>query len=357
MNRLKRFVASMTAVALLAAAPLTPAAAQRSGAPSVAERLTTLRAQEVRVMAIGERLAVAAAPWCRDGWTLGWILGDLGQYPKDVRLPARREWQVPTGGSLFVASVAPGSAAAAAGLTPGVAITGINGEAPMRYTGDRASRHALANSERLIEEALTANGGRVSIATLTSDGARATVDLQARRACASRFEVAADEEKQAYADGSAVIVTLGMATYANDTELAGVIAHELAHNMLRHRLRQDARGVPNGYTRYLGRNARVVRGFEEEADRLSVWLLQQAGYDPTAPIAFWHRFGPDNDSPHPFGRLHSPWRDRVRHLEEEIASMQAARAADRAATPVALIAAIREAEAAEAAGTRTESEE
>lgn len=347
----------MIAFAALAAAPLAPATAQRNPQPSITERLTTLRAQEDRVMAIGERIAVAAAPWCREGWTLGWMLGDLGQYPKGIRLPARRQWSVAAGGNLYVATVAPGSAAAAAGLRAGVVITAINGEAPMRYNGDSASRHALANSERLIDEAMRANGGRLSIETLANDGVRSTIDLTARRACASRFEVSVEQEKQAYADGSAVIVTLGMAEFATDEELAGVIAHELAHNMLRHRLRQDARGVPNGYTRYLGRNARVVRGFEEEADRLSVWLLQQAGYDPAAPIAFWHRFGPDNDTPHPFGRLHAPWRDRVRHLEDEIAQMRAARAADRAATPVALINAIREAEAAEADGTRTESEE
>ncbi len=344
----------LIAMALLPAAPV---AAQRQPQLSVTDRLTALRTHEERVNIIGERLAVAAAPWCRDGWTLGWILGDLGQYPKDVRLPARRQWQVPAAGSLFVATVAPDSAAAMAGLRPGVAITAINGEAPMRYNGDRPSRHALANSERVIEEALRANAGRLNIETINGEGTRATVELTARRACASRFEVGADDEKQAYADGSAVIVTLGMATFADDDELAGVIAHELAHNMLRHRLRQDARGVPNGYTRYLGRNARVVRGFEEEADRLSVWLLQQAGYDPASPIAFWNRFGPDNDTPHPFGRLHAPWRDRVGHLADEIAQMRAARSNDRAATPVALINAIREAEAAEANGTRTESED
>jgi hypothetical protein len=353
MNRMMRVMAGIALIAM----PLAPATAQRQAQPTVAERLASLRANEERVMNIGERLAVAAAPWCRDGWTLGWILGDLGQYPKDVRLPARRQWQVPASGSLFVATVAPGSAAANAGLQPGVAITAINGEAPMRYNGDRPSRHALANSERVIDEALRAAAGRLSIETLNGAGERNTIQLTARRACASRFEVSADDEKQAYADGSAVIVTLGMATFANDEELAGVIAHELAHNMLRHRLRQDARGVPSGYTRYLGRNARVVRGFEEEADRLSVWLLQQAGYDPSSPIAFWNRFGPNNDTPHPFGRLHAPWRDRVRHLEDEITQMRAARANDRAATPVALINAIREAEAAEADGSRTESEE
>lgn len=349
-------------VAAMALAALTltsaPAAAQ-TRAPTerltIPQRVAALRVQEQRLITIGERLAIAAAPWCQRAWTIGWTLGDLGQYPKTVRMTVRTEWGLPSATTVFVSAIAPGSAAASAGIVPGHAITAINGESPMRYTGDQASRHALANSERVIAEALTANDGRISISTLAPDGTRRTLDLAARAACASRFELSVDDEKQAYADGSVVQVTLGMAQFTSDEELAGVVAHELAHNMLRHRLRQDARGVPANYTRHLGRNARVVRGFEEEADRLSVWLLAQAGYDPSSPIAFWNRFGPDNDSPHPFGRLHDPWRVRVANLQDEITTMRAARGRNRAATPIALINAIREAEAAEAAGEREES--
>jgi beta-barrel assembly-enhancing protease len=338
-------------IALLVLIPV--AASAQSSRQSIPERVAAVRAQEERLILIGERLAVAAAPWCEDSWSLGWVLGDMGQYPKAVRLSVRNTWGTHASTNLFVAAVAPGGAAAEAGLTPGTAITAINGNMPMRHAGDSASRHALANNERVIADALRANGGRVSLSLLEADGDRRTITVAARDACASRFELGVDLEKQAYADGSVVQVTLGMAQFTTDAELAAVIAHELAHNMLRHRLRSDARGIPANYTRYLGVNARVVRGLEEEADRLSVWLLQQAGYDPEAPIAFWHRFGPDNDTPHPFGRLHDPWRVRVEHLRDELALMRRERAQNPEAVP-ALLDVIREAEAADAAGTRSD---
>jgi beta-barrel assembly-enhancing protease len=341
---------------ILALALYPSLATAQSGRQSVVERVAQIRTQEDRLIGIAERLAIAAAPWCEDSWSMGWMLGDMGQYPKAVRLAVRNTWATHVSTNLFVAAVAPNGAAAEAGLTPGVAITAINGATPMRHSGDSASRHALANNERVIADALRANGGRVTLDLLRQDGTRSTLTITARDACASRFELGVDLEKQAYADGTVVQVTLGMALFTSDEELAAVVAHELAHNMLRHRLRSDARGIPTDYTRYLGVNARVVRGLEEEADRLSVWLLQQAGYNPEAPVMFWHRFGPDNDTPHPFGRLHHPWRVRVEHLQDELATMRAERARNPAAVP-ALLDRIREAEAADATGARSDTAE
>ena len=331
-------------------------------ATAIPERVAQLHAQEERLVRISQRLALAAAPWCAPHRSLGWLLGDLGQYPKEVRQVVRDEWHLPGATTLFISAIAPDSAAARAGLTSGLAITSINGEAPMRYTGNQASRHALANSERVVEEALTANAGVLSFETLALDGTRRSWTVTGRATCPTRFELSADGEKQAFADGDIVQVTMGMALYATqDSELAAVIAHELGHNMLRHRLRSDARGIPVNYTRYLTRNSRQVRGMEEEADRMSVWLLAQAGIDPTAPITFWHRFGPNHDSPHPFGRLHDPWALRVAHLEDELTLMRAARPrVPSAVRPPLLVQALAEeaaAAAATAAGeaTRTDS--
>ncbi len=347
-----------------AIAPVTAgaSAAMLSEDLTVPQRVAQLRAQEMRMLVIGERLAVAAAPWCEPNRSMGWLLADLGQYPKHVRQAVRGEWQVPTGAALFISAVAPGSAAASAGLTAGMAITSINGESPMRYNGESASRHALARNETTLDEAINGTEPAV-IETLSQDGTRRTVTLTGRRACPSRFEMAAQEEEQAWADGSIVQVTIGMAIYAaQDVELASVVAHELAHNMLRHRLRSDARGIPVNYTRFLTANARVVRGMEEEADRLSVWLLAQAGYDAAAPVAFWNRFGPGHDTPHPFGRLHDRWEQRVRHVQDELIQLRTAGRRPSPARPPLLVRAIAEYDAALAAeqagqATRTESDD
>jgi predicted Zn-dependent protease len=129
---------------------------------------------------------------------------------------------------------------------------------------------------------------------------------------------------------------MGTYTEGNDEELAAVMAHELAHNILRHVARSQEAGTPNNYTRYLNRYSRISRKMEEEADRLSVWILQIAGYEPSAPVTFWHRFGPNNDSAHPYGRLHDPWRVRVAALEDELGVMREAQATNPQARPALL---------------------
>ncbi|QJQ33254.1 M48 family metalloprotease [Sphingomonas lacunae] len=322
--------------------PVPPPSAPADTAPArpqtAQDRLTTWRKQEDRVLAIGERISVAAANagWCDPGQSLGWTLGEIGQYPKDLRQAVKNQWRLPEGAVLFVASVAPDGAAARAGITPGMAIVSLAGRSPMRNPYAMPSRHALEASERLIARRL--ENGPLQFETLANDGTRRSWELQSRPACPTRFELSDETEEQAYADGRVVQVTAGMGTYTdgNDEELAAVMAHELAHNILRHIARSQEAGTPNDYTRYLNRYSRVSRKMEEEADRLSVWILHIAGYTPSAPVTFWQRFGPNHDSAHPYGRLHDPWRTRVAALEDELRLMRAALAADPQARPALL---------------------
>jgi predicted Zn-dependent protease len=204
----------------------------------------------------------------------------------------------------------------------------------MRHGGDNPSNLAIAASQNVIREALLRNEGRLTVATLDRAGNRRTVELRARSSCPGHFQLIPDENEQAYADGKDVMVTLGMARFAtSDDELAGVIAHEIAHNLLNHTDRQNVHDIPRDYTRHLTVNARVLRGMEEESDRLSVWLLAAAGYNPEAPIGFWQRFGPEHNTAHPFGRLHDPWEMRVESLRDELTIMRRERARNRNARP------------------------
>ncbi|MFM6854525.1 MAG: M48 family metallopeptidase, partial [Sphingopyxis sp.] len=262
--------------------------------------------------------------------------GELGQYPKLMRHAVREQWALHQSASLFVAAVAPDGAAARAGVVPGLAISSIAGRHPMRMQNGMPTRLALINSEEVIASALAA--GPLEFETVARDGTRRQWSVAGRTSCPTRFEMSAEDEPQAYADGEVVQVTAGMAAFTNDNEdeLAAVAAHELGHNILRHLQREEAAGTPNNYTRYLGRYSRISRKMEEEADRLSVWLLVNAGYQPTAPVQFWQRFGPGHDSPHPFGRLHEPWRNRVAAIEDELRLMRAERARNASARPALL---------------------
>jgi predicted Zn-dependent protease len=109
------------------------------------------------------------------------------------------------------------------------------------------------------------------------------------------------------------------------------MAHEFAHNILRHRDRLNAARASRGVLG-VGRGVSSIRQTEIEADRLSVYLMERAGYDPGAAVRFWTRYGP-----HPLNFLrsrdHPAWRERVRLMEVEIAKIRAARAAGRTPAP------------------------
>jgi beta-barrel assembly-enhancing protease len=335
----RRLVAAALAIALpMQAATAQEAVERRGPAPALIENLRKLIKHEERVTTIGERLAVAAAAagWCTPVPSAGWTLGDLGMYPKALRPTVRRHFGLPTDVSLFVSSIAPDGAAAQAGVRPGMGVSRIGDAMPVRFRGTDPSRGALASNERLVARSLSE--GPLSLEVVATDGTRNRLSLSGRAACPSRFEVSAQDEENAFADGDVVVVTAGMAhiTRDSDEELAGVIAHELAHNMLRHIPRSEEAGTPDDYTRYLNRYSRISREMEQEADRLSVWLLAAAGFDPEAPIRFWQRFGPGNDGSPRFGRLHDRWPVRVAAIEDELAIMRAAKHADPAARPALL---------------------
>ncbi len=290
---------------LMAAALSAPAAAQ-GGRPAY---FSSLAQQEARLAAIAYRLTTANAGWCPQTTPQpGWILGDLRRFKTGDRVAAATAYGA--GDGPFVAAVAPGSPAARAGLLRGTPIAAINGTA-VPASGDEPTIR--------IDEIIVAVYDLDPSAAWTVTDAKGRVhSLAAAPGCASAFRVELSGA-QAAANGILVRVTLKLAqSVADDEELAAVVAHELAHNILRHRERLAG-----------NRSAARVRQTEFEADRLSVWLMAGAGYDPAAAIRFWNR----HKRPLIRNASHPPRSERIAAIETEMAAMRTARAADPAARP------------------------
>lgn len=301
-----------------------PAAASASVAPAP---IAALAAQEARVAAIGFRLTTANAGWCPvQQPQFGWIWGDPRLYPAADRGALHDAYGASDLDVPYVAAVAAGSPAAAAGIAVGTPVTRVNARAVASGAGDDPFFRITA-----IETLLAALPPSAP-ATLEGGGKRWTVTPVA--GCASDFRVEDRRREGAVADGRAVYVDAGLADFAaNDEELAAAIAHELSHNILRHRARLDAAGVDRGVGKQFGRSARLFKATEIEADRLSMWLLANAGYDPRAAVRFWERFGQRKGKPWFQPGTHPRWKDRIASFETEIRAIDAERAAGRPLEP------------------------
>ena len=294
------------------------------------QSLLGMRALDTKVATIGHRLAVGSVDLCRERqWLFGFAVHDLSQYGRDYRQAAIRAFGLDRGpGILALAEAGP---AARAGVHLDDIIVSADG-APMpaaAATGERTFDRAERILD-LLEQAFA--DGRAELGLLRH-GERLEIVVAADQGCATRFQLIPSRRLNARADGRYVQVTTAIAQYVqDDQELAAVLAHEFAHNVLHHRDRLDEANVARGFLGNFGRNARRIRETEAEADRLSVYLLERAGYDPEAAVRFWERFGRRGlnflGSP-----THPNWRARVASFQAEIRRIREARSAGRSPAP------------------------
>lgn len=318
---MKLILSLSLAWALLVSAP-TPASV-RATAPNAS--VAGSRTDDMRVTAIGHRLAVANVDLCADRQFLpGFVLHDVSQYGAADREAAIRTYGFEAGPGVL--ALVPGGPAERDGLRLDDILVSVGGASL-----PRAERLGRDGSFEQMERILAAldqafADGRAELG-IRRGGQTISISIQAAPGCASRFQLIAGRSINARADGRYVQVTTAITSYAaNEQELAAVLAHEFAHNVLRHRIRLDAAGIRRGFLGNFGRNARLVRDTEEEADRLGVYLLDRAGYDPEAAVRFWSRLG--RRGLNVFGSpTHGSWRRRIEMIQTEIAAIRRARTA------------------------------
>jgi len=153
------------------------------------------------------------------------------------------------------------------------------------------------------------------------------------------------EEVNAFAlPGGFFFVNSGLILKAdNESELAGVMAHEIAHVAARHGTRQATRGeiiniasIPlifmGGWTGYAIRQGAGLaipmgfltfsRGFEREADYLGLQYLYKTGYDPTSFVDFFEKIQSlEKKKPGTMSKVfstHPMTDDRIKAAQDEI---------------------------------------
>lgn len=290
------------ATAALLASPL-------QAAPRAHAALTDLQARDAQLFAAGWRLVTANAAYCeRAAPALGLSVLDAAAFRDSAAV--RRHLGL--SGDLAIGAVAPGSPAAAAGLAADDTLLGI-GEVNLaeRFPSKKPAWQRLVDVTAALDAASAQ--GPVALTVASGSAAPRTVVVTGAAACPSRFEVL-DSGGKAMAEGTRVIFGRGFPGFGYpDAEFAAAVAHELAHNLLRHRARLDENG------RSLGN----VRLTEREADRLMPWLLANAAIAPEAATRFMERWGPRYDGGLFRNRNHEGWDERADAIRAEVAKVQA----------------------------------
>jgi hypothetical protein len=293
-------------IALLVSAALLLSAA--APAPEGSQALAGLQQADLRLATTLFRLATANAPLCdRKAAATGLVVHALADYDGDIRPVAKRYFGFAA--PLAVEAVVPGSPAEAAGLHADDSLIAIAGR---QVDGEGATRQRAWS---LLDGS---DAGAPLKVTVLRNGARFTATITPVASCDAHAEVRVDDDLNARTDGTLIQVDSGLMNMVPDpAEFASVVAHELSHVILRHPERLTAADVSRGLFKGFGRSARLFKRTEEEADRLSVVVMANAGYPPQAAVRYWLTYGPRLNNGG-LGSTHQSWRARAELIRAEV---------------------------------------
>ena len=177
---------------------------------------------------------------------------------------------------MTVFALAQDGPAAQAGLALGDEITSIDG-APVSTSGGMEAYLAAL-------DAGLAPGGPIAFA-YRREGREAVTKVTPVPACDYRVVFANAPVINAATDGRSIMVMRGLVTLLRrDDELALVVGHELAHNVLGHFARGQAMGLRSPFADPRSSDIAALRAFEREADYVGLYFVALAGYDYAGSI-------------------------------------------------------------------------
>jgi len=235
----------------------------------------------VRLHDVAVPLLVAAADWCSVDQepTYGFLLKDEETLQTQGGEGAANR--------VSVAYMHPRLSAASAGLRLGDQLISVNERTVSGIRAEEVSQWIRRMTVARIQplQLKVARGG-----------SRQILNLWAVPACQFSVQLLESNQINGIADGRHVGVTTGAMHFVrSDDELAWVLAHEIAHNVLSHS--QDVR-LHAMLKAFLGATTAASaevsvpierRSLEARADYVGAYIMARAGYDVQAIKQFWRR--------------------------------------------------------------------
>ena len=251
---------------------------------------------QMRLQRVGFPILKAAVPFVEDRKRayLGLYYANKYSFSGDFQESAQKQFGL--GEKLKVLEVIPNSPAELVRFEKGDILLKLDGKAIP------AGDNAAANLADILKRDLVAN--RKVVITVLRDGD--PLDLEITPAAIADFTLllSSKQSVNAKATGKKIIINRGMLRFAEtDTELAYVISHEMAHNVMRHvravvtnyilgtiiDLAAASFGVITGNA--VGAAAAYSRApsFEAEADYVGLYLMARSGLPIDDAANFWRR--------------------------------------------------------------------
>ncbi len=317
-------------------------------APQVTPEMTAAAETLTRMATLQERLYKVSAPLLIDNAELctrharnllGFTAKNRHTYPGSYNEAAHIVLGM--GERLQVTNVLAGSGAAKAGLRNGDELVAAGGK-PLP-AGPGALSQAGAVFGPIVQK-------QASLPlTIERRGSQRDLTIPVTRACAFGIELGNADNVNAYADGNRVMVTRGMMGFVqNDDELAYVVAHTMAHNMLGHAASQrnaaTIGSIIDNLTRIAPDTSMLIgsggikampAALDTAADRLAVYLLARADYRVEGISGFWKRFAETYPATVLNGHTanHPSLAQRTAIIDKAVAEVKAKKSGNKPLTP------------------------
>jgi beta-barrel assembly-enhancing protease len=252
--------------------------------------LLALQRDDQRVADTGWRIASRNTGACPKIWgALGISLQHVSQYEPAYRAAAQAAFGLDDSYPSILA-VAKGAPAADSGLKPNDRLRAVNGvdlAGNSRGQKSAASYDAVSSAMAALEALPEKSAAVLSI---ERGDQRLEVSVTPQNVCRSRVELAPGNAINANANGLVAQISGRLVNWVrNDDELALVIAHEMAHNLLDHPKRLNEKSPLSGLATSLGLSGRAQRQMELDADRMGIIMAASAGYNYKIAPDFWAR--------------------------------------------------------------------
>jgi len=258
--------------------------------------LTEFRKDKRRLFAVSYPVLVGGKPLCgeRIAPQVGASFSSIFHFPEEFRTAAKTVFG--DGEELRIALVVPGAPADKAGLRERDLLLQINGT-PVPKGEDAPKAFSKLYSE-------AAKGSKNFTLDVRRGEEEIHLTITPEMGCDYPVLLANDDSLNAFADGERIVLMRGMVRFAqSDTELATVIAHELAHNAMEHISSKRGNAMVGLFADILasiggvntqGTFSRLAAGmysqeFEAEADYVGLYIMALSGIEIEGAPYFWRR--------------------------------------------------------------------